>query len=101
MKRLRWDTNNFIDIIVCSDEVTAGRPNPDMIKKIMEQLDIKVAKKVAKVGDTKADILEGRNAGCGMVIGITTGSLKRKELERHHPDYIIDSLHQVKSLINQ
>ena len=30
-------------------------------------------KYVAKVGDTKNDILEGKNAGCGINIGVLSG----------------------------
>ena len=99
LKRLGWDACTFIDTIVCSDEVSEGRPYPFMIKKIMKQLNISNPKKVAKVGDTKADIEEGRNAGCGLVVAITTGSYKKKQLQKFHPDYIIDSLQQLPALI--
>ena len=99
LKRLDWNTSSFIDAVVCSDEVPKGRPYPYMIKKIMKQLHITDAIKVAKVGDTKVDIEEGRNAGCGSVIAITTGSYKREQLQKFHPDHIIASLQQLPSLI--
>ncbi len=99
LKRLGWNTCSFIDTIVCSDEVPNGRPDPYMIKKIMKQLHIPDTKKIAKVGDTKVDIEEGRNARCGCVVAITTGSYKRAELKKYHPDHIIDSLQQLPALI--
>ena len=37
---------------------------------------------VAKIGDTPADIEEGRAAGCGLVVGVTYGTHSRIELAR-------------------
>ncbi|MEY4134956.1 MAG: hypothetical protein RL386_1306, partial [Bacteroidota bacterium] len=47
---------------------------------------------VAKVGDAVADIEEGRNAGCGLVLGITTGAHTHDQLRAARPDRIIASL---------
>ncbi|MGZ5253696.1 MAG: HAD hydrolase-like protein, partial [Flavitalea sp.] len=38
LKRLNWNNNDLIDLVVCSDEVPQGRPAPFMIRKIMEEL---------------------------------------------------------------
>jgi phosphonatase-like hydrolase len=99
IKRLGWDTSTFIDRVICSDEVPKGRPYPYMIEKLMEELGIGYAEDVAKVGDTKVDIEEGLNAGCGLVIGVTTGAYTKEELKKYKPDYIIDSLELLPSLI--
>lgn len=99
LKRLGWDDVAFIDEVICSDEVDEGRPHPFMVQSLMEKLHVKDAEDVAKVGDTKVDILEGINAGCGLIIGITTGAYKKEELLRYHPDYVIDSLEILPSLI--
>jgi len=51
------------DAMVCADEVPAGRPEPWMILRNLEQLRVFPAAAVVKIGDTKADIEEGLNAG--------------------------------------
>ena len=99
LKRLGWDTASFIDEVICSDEVPEGRPHPFMIEKLMQKLNISFAEDVAKVGDTKVDIEEGRNAGCGIVVGVTTGAYTKEQLIKYQPDYIIDSLELLPSLI--
>lgn len=96
--RLQWEDR--IDYMVASDEVKNGRPFPDMIHKIMKALDITQPDEVVKVGDTEVDVNEGLNAGCKYVIGITTGSFKRNELELYHPTHIIDDISEVISIIN-
>jgi len=50
------------------------------------------AAKVAKVGDTGSDMQEGKSAGCGWVIGITSGAFRREELQSENPTHLIDSI---------
>ena len=99
LKRLGWDTASFIDAVICSDEVPEGRPHPYMIQQLMEKLGIRYAENVAKVGDTKVDIEEGQNAGCGIVVAVTTGAYTKEQLAKYQPDHIIDSLQHLPSLI--
>lgn len=99
LKKLGWDQVSFIDQVVCSDEVEQGRPFPFMIRKLMQDLDISFSEDVAKVGDTKVDIEEGQNSRCGIVVGVTTGAQSKSELAKSRPDYIINSLEFLPSLI--
>ena len=62
------------DLDVLPDEVPAGRPAPWMIFRAMEALGIYPPSSVVKVGDTPADIAEGRNAGVWSVGVIASGS---------------------------
>src|SRR5262249_60301217 len=80
-----------IDADVTSDEVPRGRPHPDMIHQLMTRLGIEDARRVAKVGDTRADLEEGINAGCGLVIGVTTGSSSREQLRAWPHSHILES----------
>ena len=98
INRLQWQ-NGFIDKIISSDEVPQGRPHPFMIKSLMSSFGITDARQVAKVGDTQVDVQEGRNAGCGLVISVTTGAYTRAQLENFQPDFIIDSLKELPALI--
>jgi phosphonoacetaldehyde hydrolase len=58
------------DAVVCADEVPAGRPEPWMLFRAMEALRVFPPWAVVKVGDTKADIDEGVNAGT-WTVGVT------------------------------
>lgn len=100
IERLGWGTNNMVDHVISSDEVPEGRPSPYMIQSIMKALKITDPKQVVKVGDTEVDIAEGRNAGCGLVISVTTGSYTREELQKYAPDHIIGSLNELLPLLN-
>jgi len=100
VNRFQWTQRGLIDEYISSDEVREGRPHPFMIQQLMKNADIKNTNEVAKIGDTVVDIEEGRNAGCGIVIGITTGASLRKQLELSHPDYIIDRISELKTLIH-
>lgn len=99
LSRLKWDNSKLIDHVISSDEVPKGRPHPFMIRKIMELLEIDDTRRVAKIGDTQVDVQEGRNAGCGLVVSVTTGAYTREQLEGYSPDFIIDSLKEFPALI--
>jgi phosphonatase-like hydrolase len=99
MERVGWHDNSLIDFIISSDEVENGRPSADMIEAIMKATGIADAATVVKVGDTEVDIAEGRTAGCGLVIAVTTGSFTREALQAYQPDMIIDDLKELPSLI--
>jgi phosphonatase-like hydrolase len=100
LTRLGWNNHPDIDRIVCSDEVLEGRPASYMIQYLMSELQVSDVKEVVKVGDTEVDIKEGRHAGCGRVIAVTTGAYTRAQLEQYQPDHIIDSLEQLTTILN-
>ena len=70
-----------------------------MIQKMMLEGGIEKPENVAKVGDTEVDVREGQNAGCRYVIGVTTGTFSRTELEQYNPTHIIDDIAQVLEII--
>lgn len=61
------------DCVVTPDVVGSGRPGPFMLFACMRQLQVYPPRCVVKVGDTVADIREGKNAGAWSV-GLLTGS---------------------------
>jgi phosphonatase-like hydrolase len=102
LHRLRWDDRSpLIDQVICSDEVANGRPHADMIEVLMEDLGIGSPAQVLKVGDTEVDVEEGRNAGCGKVVSVTTGAYTREQLQPYGPDFIIDDLQELLPIIEQ
>jgi phosphonatase-like hydrolase len=97
--RLLWSTNKMIDYSVASDEVKHGRPYPDMIQKAMKEFGITDPAQVTKVGDTPSDLMEGMNAKCGHVIGITWGAYKREQLEMEKYTDLVDDLVDVLKIV--
>lgn len=95
--RLGWA--KYIDSYISSSEVTVGRPSADMILELMLRTGITDSGEVAKIGDTAVDINEGRNAGCGLVVAITTGAYSKDELLQYSPDFIIGNLSELPPLI--
>ncbi len=110
------------DLVLTSADVdNNGRPAPDMIQKIMKDLEIDLPQDIIKVGDTIVDIEEGQNAGT-KTIGIVEGSslmgmsevefMELNETEREaaredvrqqfqavNADYIIDNLSELPETI--
>jgi phosphonatase-like hydrolase len=99
LNRLGWSAPQVIDASITSDEVPRGRPYPDMIQQLMNLLSVADSRWVAKVGDTRADLEEGTNAGCGFVIGVTTGAYTREQLESAPHTHLLDSVSAVPALI--
>jgi phosphonatase-like hydrolase len=99
--RLGWLKDGKVDYVVSSNEVSAGRPHPFMIQKMMEFANIDDPKKVIKLGDTEVDVNEGKNAGCLYAIGITTGAFTREQLEPYEPSFIIDDLMELVEIIKR
>ncbi|NJK87338.1 MAG: HAD-IA family hydrolase [Bacteroidales bacterium] len=95
IKQVGWDYKMF-DYIGSSEELGKGRPDPIMIYDSMNKLNIKDKSKVIKVGDTIADIQEGKNAGV-VTASVLTGTQSKYELTKHSPDYIFN---EVSDLIN-
>lgn len=97
--KLGWYDHDLIDASACSDEVEEGRPKPFMIHKIMKELNLKDATDVVKIGDTPSDIDEGKNANCGLTIGVVYGSHTQQELEPYDYDFLISDINEVLPLI--
>lgn len=92
IRKLGWKENVHFDALITADDVTASRPNPDMIFLAMKKFGIDDPKKVLKAGDSAVDIEEGKNAGCGLTIGVLSGAQTKDELLKAEPDYILDRI---------
>ena len=98
--RLGWNVPGVLDATVTADDVAAGRPAPDMVYRAMELTGVRDAKRVVKVGDTPSDLLEGTAAGCGMVVGVTSGSHTAGELRPHPHTGLVESVRDVPALLS-
>lgn len=99
LEKLGWKEGDTYDALVTADDVENSRPAPDMIYVAMEKCGIESAIEVAKVGDSIVDIEEGKSAGCGLTLGVTTGAQTSEQLNSADPDFIIDSLLELKEII--
>lgn len=95
LNRLSWEKQGLIDGSVTSDEVANGRPHPDLIVKAMAIAGVSDPKRVAKIGDTISDLGEGTAAGCGLVVGITSGSFSKEQLMAVPHTHIIERIPQI------
>jgi phosphonoacetaldehyde hydrolase len=69
------------DIIICADDVPAGRPAPWMVFRAAERLDVYPMSEVVVVDDTPVGIEAGRNAGAWTVAVTRTGNCLGHSLE--------------------
>ena len=83
---------DFIDGYISSESVEHGRPEPFMIKELMNRFNIDNPQEVAKIGDTTMDILEGKNANCGLSIGVLTGAETKEKLINAGADMVLNSV---------
>jgi phosphonatase-like hydrolase len=98
--RFGWRERGVIDDLVAADDVPAGRPQPYMIDTLRTRAGDVAAAAVVKIGDTEVDIAEGRNAGVGKVVSVTTGAFTRQELLPYRPDAVIDDLRELAALLD-
>lgn len=83
--------------VLGGDSVDKMKPHPEPILKTLEMLDVK-DKSAIMIGDSAMDVQSGKAAGiatCGLKDGI--GSLD--DLIKTEPDYIIDSLDELKEIL--
>jgi len=92
LDKIKWRQSYHYDLLVTASDVKNARPAPDMIQFAMNEFSIEDPCKVVKVGDSRIDIEEGKNAHCLYSIGITTGAQTNDQLQTAKPDFIIDDL---------
>jgi len=101
LDQLNWTLGIHYDVLITSDDVKRGRPNPDMIFEAMDILQINNPHRVLKAGDSVMDIQEGKNAKCGITVGVTTGVHSREQLSTAKPTYILDSLAELEAILRK
>ena len=94
---LQWQ--DLVDCICSAEKVGKGRPHPAMIQKAMKCFGVTDPRSVVKVGDTKADIDEGKNAGC-WTVAVLTGTQTVECLRENNPDFIINSVKELPNLLS-
>ena len=81
VKNLGWSVDGFFS----SAKLGAGRPDPIMIHAAMKSCGVQIPERVVKIGDTKVDVEEGKNARA-WTVSVLTGTQPREKLEAAGPD---------------
>ncbi|MFB0505460.1 MAG: HAD hydrolase-like protein [Thermodesulfobacteriota bacterium] len=76
-----------------------GRPAPFIIFYAMTHLDVQSVHEGIKIGDTPADMLEGRNAGCRGVVGVLGGPRPVTAWGMYWDTHVIPSVADLPDLI--
>ncbi len=97
LNHLKWKKDDF-QYIGISSVLGGTRPNPIMILDMMRSLNITDKSKVLKVGDTVADIEEGKNAGV-KTVAIMSGTQSRDKLADASPDFLANQVTDVIEIV--
>jgi phosphoglycolate phosphatase-like HAD superfamily hydrolase len=86
-------TSGSIDLIVGGDEVARSKPDPEMIRVILDRLGVDPSQAVM-VGDALNDVQMGLNAGLKASIGVLTGFASRDQMHAITP-YIATDVSEI------
>jgi phosphonatase-like hydrolase len=98
LDEVKWKKSDF-DYIGISNELPQGRPHPDMILDMMIKTGISNPNRFLKIGDTIADIQEGKNANVVTAV-ILSGTQRKENLEKEKPDFMLQELNDVKNIVD-
>ena len=86
-------------VSVASDEVSAGRPAPDLIQSAMAACQVDDPSRVGVAGDTPADLLAGKAANAGMIVGLGCGTHSLDQLRESPHTHLLDDLTALPSMV--
>jgi phosphonatase-like hydrolase len=97
LEALGW--SEIADVVVCGDEVAAGRPAPDLIERAMMTTGVDAPDRVANVGDTALDLRAGAAAGVRWNIGVWSGAHGRATLGAAPHTHLCASVAEVPAIL--
>ncbi len=86
-----FNLKKYFTSIICLDEVTNTKPDPEGILLAMEKLQVK---RGVMIGDNNVDILAGKNANIE-TIGVSWSPKGTKHLEQLQPNLMIDEMKEI------
>jgi phosphonatase-like hydrolase len=92
-----WTGRGLLDYLTSAEIAGAGRPDPAMVRDVMRHFGLADPRRMLKVGDTVADVEEGRNAGV-WTVSVLTGTQSREVLEAAGPDFLLASVADLPAL---
>ena len=98
VRRLNW--SDLVDYVSSAEKEGHGRPHPAMIKAAMKSCGVVESCQVVKVGDSKFDIEEGRNANC-WTVAVLTGTQSEETLRQAKPDFVLSSVENLMDVLQE
>ncbi len=86
---------DLFDYVIGTDMVEKNKPDPEMILKILDSLDVKNENSVL-VGDSITDMEMGRRAKIGLVVGVTEGGIASQKDLQKDADVVINSVREIR-----
>jgi phosphoglycolate phosphatase len=88
---------HFFDMIMTADDVSVGKPNPEMLENIGNFCNVERSKMIM-IGDSKQDIFMAQNFGCDSV-GVSWGMQPRNELAASNPTFMVDTIDELNKIL--
>lgn len=82
--------SSYVDYVVAAEDVSNHKPNPDPVFRLCEIFCVSPSC-VTVIGDTTFDVLMGRNACVGKIVGVAWGNHSPQQLAEAGADYVVDS----------
>lgn len=79
-----------VDFAITSDDVSLGRPAPELIQVAMQRAGVTDADQVLAAGDTELDLAAGINAGAKYVVAVSTGAQSPEHLATFPHTHVCD-----------
>lgn len=86
----------YLDLLITKNDITNPKPHPEGIIKILIHFSI-TKNQALIVGDTRDDIITGKNAGI-KTVGVTYG-FGSNDIRKSNPDYLIDKFPELLKVI--
>ncbi len=88
---------DFFDVTIGGDQVARRKPDPQPLLMAAEKLRVD-PKQAVMLGDSVSDVMAARGAGMP-IICVSYGYNHGQDIRSHHPDAVINSLAELKTLI--
>ncbi len=89
--------DDVFDLVLSADDVKNSKPDPEMVYRAMDEFGVN-ADEILFVGDARNDVLAAKNAGVSCAV-VLTGVLDRGSAKEFEPDFILESVLDVESLV--
>lgn len=92
-----FDILDLVDFLVAADSGHGVKPAPGMLLAFCTACGV-APNAAAMVGDSVVDLMMGRNAKAGLVVGVTSGVTPRAELAPY-ADIVLETVAQIESAL--
>lgn len=92
-----FDMTKYFDMIIGSNQIEKGKPDPLGIHFIMDKVN---CHKAVMIGDNDTDILTGKNAHV-YTVGVKWTPKGTKEMEKLDPDLMVDQMSEIIQFIER